>query len=118
MKKNDIARLPEGLNSVMVGLGWECPARFGDIDLDASIICLDSEKNVVQTCMFNKLRVPGISHRGDNTTGEGAGDDERIRIDMNKLPAKVTECHIVVNIYSNGIKFSNVDDAFVRLCVA
>jgi hypothetical protein len=47
MQKNDIARLPEGHNHFIVGLGWECPPRFGDIDLDASIICLDKDKNIV-----------------------------------------------------------------------
>jgi stress response protein SCP2 len=68
--------------------------------------------------MFSKLKVKGITHRGDNTTGEGAGDDERIRIDLDQLPPSVEELHVVVNIYSNKVSFNDVDDAFVRLCVA
>ena len=42
MKKNDIAALPDDCNAVIIGLGWDCP---GSIDIDASIICLDGEKN-------------------------------------------------------------------------
>ena len=42
MKKDDCATLPAGMNSVVVGLGWDC---YGDVDLDASIVCLDKNKN-------------------------------------------------------------------------
>jgi len=79
MKKDDCAALPANMKSVVVGLGWDCA---GDADLDASIVCLDKHKTVTETVSFSKLTAQGIKHRGDNTTGEGAGDDERVRIDL------------------------------------
>jgi hypothetical protein len=38
MEKNDLARLPNGFRSAVIGLGWDCK---GSVDLDASILCLD-----------------------------------------------------------------------------
>jgi len=62
------------------------------------------------------LSCEGIKHRGDNTTGEGSGDDERIRIDLDKVNSKTEEIFVVVNIYSNGVTFRKVSNAYVRLC--
>ena len=53
---------------------------------------------------------------GDNTTGEGAGDDEKIRIDFDKVPKEVFELFVTVNIYSNGKTFNDVSNAYIRLC--
>ena len=69
---------------MIVGLGWTCS---GSIDLDASIHCLDANKRCVDTISFKRKNGSGISHRGDNTTGEGTGDDERIRIEFGNVPA-------------------------------
>jgi hypothetical protein len=57
-----------------------------------------------------------IKHQGDNTTGAGAGDDERIDIDLDLLGPDVAKIVIVVNIYSSGGSFSDVSNAYVRMC--
>jgi len=83
MKKNDSAFLPEGVDSVIIGMGWTCNRNF---DLDASIVAMDANKNKTFHVNFGTKKGPGVTHRGDNTTGEGSGDDERIRIDFNHVP--------------------------------
>jgi tellurium resistance protein TerD len=113
MQKDDSATLPNEVRSVVVGLGWECP---GSIDLDASIIGLNSNKEVNFTVYYSNKNAPGVSHAGDNTTGDGDGDDEQIRIDLDKVAGNVAELFITVNIYSNGKTFGDVHDAYVRLC--
>lgn len=115
MKKNDVAQLPSNIDAVIIGLGWDCD---GDIDLDASIICLDQQKNKTDIIDFSNKNGSGISHRGDNTTGAGSGDDERIRIDLHQVPLQTTELYVTVNIYSNGITFSKVRNAYVRVTSA
>jgi stress response protein SCP2 len=97
MKKDDSAFLPDDCQAVLVGLGWECK---GSIDLDASIIALDENKKELFIVYFGELRKPGVEHAGDNTTGDGDGDDEVIRIDLTKLSSHVKELYITVNIYS------------------
>jgi tellurium resistance protein TerD len=57
---------------------------------------------------YGKLSGSGIFHKGDNTTGAGEGDDERIRIDFNKVPSNITELFVTVNIYTGGTTFANV----------
>jgi len=79
MKKNDSAFIPKECRSLVIGLGWTCR---GNIDLDASVLSLDANKKQVSLCNFTDKVEPGILHRGDNTTGEGSGDDERMRIDL------------------------------------
>jgi len=58
-----------------------------------------------------------VTHRGDNTSGDGAGDDERIRIDLDNVSQETKELYVTINIYSENVKFYSVKDAYVRLCV-
>ena len=79
MKKDDVAQLPPSANSVVVGLGWDCKRAT---DFDASVICLDSGMNKKDLIYYGKRQGSGIFHQGDNTTGAGSGDDERIKINF------------------------------------
>jgi stress response protein SCP2 len=115
MKKNDSAFLPQECKSVMIGLGWTCK---GSIDLDASIVGLRANKEVDFTVNFGNKSAAGVTHRGDNTSGDGAGDDERIRIDLANVKSSTQELYVTINIYTSNISFHQVKDAYVRLCVA
>lgn len=103
MKKDDDATIPSTMKSLIVGLGWECP---GEIDLDASIICLDSNRNKTGIVNFKNLEEPGITHSGDNTTGAGEGDDEVIRIDLDEIPESTVDLFVTVNIYTENTTFN------------
>lgn len=119
MKKDDVAQMPSDCNSVIIGLGWNASTWLDtDIDFDASIVCLDGNKEKITIINFAHMQGNGIKHRGDNTTGAGSGDDERIRIDFNKVSRDTAELFVVVNIYTDGITFKKVKDAYVRVCVA
>ncbi len=123
------------LKQLMCGLGWDMLKTKGGFlsglltpkppsaDLDASVICLtenqkiDSQKDVVY---FGNLRhfSDAITHRGDNLTGEGDGDDEEIIMNLTQLPTNIYKLVIVVNIYNAFDRkqdFSHIDNAFVRL---
>ena len=56
-----------------------------------------------------------IQHRGDNLTGGGGGDDEKIDVFLNLLPPQVTQFFIVVNVYSEGAMFDSVNPAHIRM---
>jgi tellurium resistance protein TerD len=79
MKKDDSATIPEDISAVLVGLGWSCD---GSIDLDASIVLMNQNKEIHETIYFGNKKGSGITHAGDNTTGDGDGDDELIRLDL------------------------------------
>ncbi|MFJ8307488.1 MULTISPECIES: TerD family protein [unclassified Streptomyces] len=104
------------LTQVKMGLGWE-PAYGGrDIDLDASVIAYGPERNHLDSCYFGKLSIlnGAIKHSGDNLTGEGAGDDEVIVVDLGRVPAEATGLVFTVNSFS-GQKFTEVAKAYCRL---
>lgn len=110
-----------GLSKVFMGLGWTPEKKgffggAGKIDLDASCILFDENKQAVDNVWFRQLRSRdgSIQHSGDNRTGEGDGDDETIHVDLAKLPANVKTLVFVVNSFT-GQSFKDVKDATCRL---
>jgi tellurium resistance protein TerZ len=112
------------LTRVRMGLGWDAAAKKGmfgktktqSIDLDASCLLLDADRNVSDTVWFRQLKSKdgSIVHTGDNTTGAGEGDDESIIVELGKVPAAVQTLVFTVNSYSSQ-GFSEVLNAFCRL---
>ena len=119
------------LTRVMCGLGWDVAKKDGgffssfspDFDLDAFVICLNDQQKLnskSDIIYFGNLRHSSgaITHLGDNLTGEGAGDDEQIIVDLPTIPAKISKLLFMVNIYDSKKRkqeFSQVQNAFVRL---
>ena len=119
MSKGDCVTIPADLfvggEDFFVGLGWSCGPN---IDLDASVVVCDGYDggHVVNVVAFSDTEFgDAVRHQGDNTTGDGDGDDETILMDLDAMPEAVRCCYIVVNIYSSGRSFADVHDAYVRL---
>lgn len=129
----NLSKAAAGLNSVFFGLGWE-PAKpkssglfgaiFGgggtpkNIDLDASCLAYDSNKNLIGTVWFRDKNARSLNgavrHSGDNLTGDGDGDDEIIEVDLQQLPANVAT--LVFTICSfQGQTFNEIEEASVRV---
>ena len=113
-----------GLQSVVVGLGWDARTTDGaQFDLDSSAIACTTEGKAVSPghfVFFNNLTSPdgAIVHSGDNLTGEGAGDDEQIVVNLGGLPAEVDRVVFPVSIYgsdTSGQSFGQVRNAFIRV---
>lgn len=113
------------LTSVSLGLGWDA-AKAGflgklmgssaEIDLDASCILLDKDLKPIDLVWFRQLqsRDGSIKHSGDNRTGDGDGDDESIRVDLQRLPASVQHLVFTVNSFT-GQTFEKVENAYCRI---
>jgi tellurium resistance protein TerZ len=84
--------------------------------LDASAILLDSDKKVVDTVWFQQLQSKdgSVRHSGDNLTGDGDGDDERISIDLAGVSPSVTSIVLVVTSFQ-GQTFDKVRNVFARV---
>ena len=119
-----------GVTRLHLGLGWDPVKKQkkgllagllgggGDdsIDLDASCIVCDRDKNTLDLVWFRSLKSAdgAIVHTGDNLTGEGDGDDEVIKVDTTALAAEA--CHLVFLVNSfRGQTFDEVDNAFCRV---
>ncbi len=119
-----LSKSDPGMKNVLIGLGWDVRATDGqDYDLDASVFLLGENGKVRSDSDFifyNNLRsVEGsVEHTGDNRTGEGDGDDESIKIKLDKIPADVAKLVFVVTIHDATARkqsFGQVTGAFIRL---
>ena len=113
-----------GLKTVSVGLGWDTRVTDGSaFDLDASVFLLGDNGQVRSDADFvfynNKLGAGGtVEHLGDNTTGEGAGDDEVVKVALDRLPADVAKLSFAVTIHeADGRRqnFGMVSNAYIRV---
>ncbi|AKH84031.1 chemical-damaging agent resistance protein C [Streptomyces sp. CNQ-509] len=113
-----------GLTAVTVGLGWDVRTTTGvDFDLDASAIAVNAEGRVFSDqhfIFFNNRQSPDqtIVHTGDNVTGEGAGDDEQINVNLVGLPPEIDKIVFPVSIYdaeTRSQNFGQVRNAFIRV---
>ena len=113
-----------GLKKIVVGLGWDVRATSGvDYDLDASVFVLNETNKVrgdSDFIFYNNLRSAdgSIEHTGDNLTGEGEGDDEQIKVDLEGVPQDVHKLVFSVTIHdadSRGQNFGQVQEAFIRV---
>ena len=108
-----------------IGLGWDTnnSSTGGTFDLDASVFVLGDNKKILADeyfVFYNNKKSPdgSVEHTGDNLTGDGAGDDEQIKIDLSKADAKAQEICIVVTIHdAEGRRqnFGQVRNSFVRI---
>ncbi|ADV67806.1 TerD family protein [Deinococcus maricopensis] len=115
-----------GLTRVFLGLGWDVAKAGGlrglfgggggSIDLDASCVVFTDVGEHVETVYFGHLtgQSGAIRHGGDNLTGAGDGDDERIFVDLSRLPAKARTLIFTVNSF-RGQTFDKVANAFARV---
>lgn len=113
-----------GLTSITVGLGWDIRTTDGAaFDLDASAFLLGENGKVASDSDFvffnNKTSTDGsVEYGGDNRTGEGAGDDETIKVDLTRVPQSVTRIVIAVTIYDAEARrqnFGMVRNAYARV---
>lgn len=114
-----------GLNRVFMGLGWDPVGSggifnvwgsSGSIDLDASCGFFDENNRLVDTVSFRQLgsRDGSVRHSGDNLTGHGDGDDERIHVDLSRIPSNVKALVFTINSF-RGQTFDQVKNCFARL---
>ena len=111
------------LSRVRMGLGWDAVKKRGffgsrsqSIDLDASALLFDGQRQLVDAVWFRQLQSKdgSVQHTGDNLTGDGEGDDESIIVDLGRLSPAVSQIVFTVNSFT-GQDFSQIENAFCRL---
>ena len=121
----DLTKTNPALKNIVIGLGWDVKNFDGgeEFDLDASAFLLNAQGKCRQDTDFifyNNLKSPegSVEHTGDNRTGEGDGDDEQIKVHLDKVPTDVDRIAITVTIHDAETRrqnFGQVTNAFVRL---
>lgn len=125
LQKNDILDLTKknpGLKRVILGAGWDVATMGQDFDLDIAAFLLNNNNKVARipddVIFFNNMEGQGIRLEGDNRTGAGEGDDERIQIDLSMIRNDIAKIIVVVTIHNAQLKrqtFGMVENSYVRL---
>ncbi|MDR2261608.1 MAG: TerD family protein [Azoarcus sp.] len=119
-----LSKTSPNLKNVLIGLGWDARATSGDdFDLDASVFMLGAGGKVrsdADFIFYNQLRSAcgSVEHTGDNRTGAGDGDDEAIKVILDKIPADIARLVVAVTIHEAETRrqnFGMVSGAYIRL---
>ena len=119
----NLSKEAPGLSKIIVGLGWDVRSTDGSaFDLDGSAFLLKADGKVRADndfIFYNNLKSSdgAVTHSGDNRTGDGAGDDETVTIDLATVPADIERIAICVTIHDGDARkqnFGQVQKAYVR----
>ena len=121
----NLSKEAPNLTKVVIGLGWDPRSTDGAaFDLDGSAFLLKSDAKVrgdADFIFYNNLKSSdgSVVHNGDNTTGQGEGDDETVTVDLSRVPQDVDKISFCVTIHEADNRrqnFGMVGKAFIR-CV-
>ncbi|MCY6355644.1 TerD family protein [Clostridium sp. ZS2-4] len=124
-QKVDLTKTNPGLTKVIIGLGWDTNKYDGgnDFDLDTAAFLVGADGKVISDgdfIFYNNLKhsSESVIHLGDNRTGDGEGDDEQIKIELNKVPDQIQKIAFTATIHeaeARGQNFGQVSNAFIRI---
>lgn len=113
-----LSKQAPGLTAVTVGLGWQANTGY---DLDASALLCDQSGKVLSEehfVFFNNLTSPDGSVRHSGGGSPVGGDDQRIHVDLARVPGQVVKIVFPVSLYegaSRGQTFGQVHRAHIRV---
>ena len=119
----NLSKEAPSLKQMAIGLGWDPRATDGaGFDLDGSAFMLKASGKVRSDSDFIFYNNPksadgSVTHAGDNTSGAGEGDDEKILIDLSAVPAEIDKISIGVTIHDADARkqnFGMVAKAYIR----
>ncbi|MGL5335245.1 MAG: TerD family protein [Enterovibrio sp.] len=119
-----LAQTDPSMKRVLVGLGWDaCSTDGQDFDLDASAFLLGTNgktRSPADFIFYNNLSSAegSVKHTGDNQTGNGEGDDESLKINLELVPADIAKIAFIVTIHeavARSQNFGQVSGAYIRL---
>lgn len=108
----------EEKNKGFFGIG--SGSRQVAVDLDASCVMIDSNKKVIDTISFRKLKSNdgSIIHSGDDRTGDVGGDDgldnEILTIDLTKVNNSTQQIVFFLNSFKKQ-DFATIPFAHIRI---
>ncbi|PXX42494.1 TerD family protein [Undibacterium pigrum] len=119
----NLSKEAPGLKKIVIGLGWDPRATDGAaFDLDGSAYLLKADGKVradSDFIFYNNLKSTdgSVTHSGDNTTGGGDGDDEKVLVDLTLVPAEIDRIAVCVTIHQAEERkqnFGQVGKAYMR----
>lgn len=121
-QKVDLTKANPALTKIKVGLGWDTGSKQV-FDLDAVALMVNETGKLIgkeRIVFYNNLKSAdgAVQLSKDNRTGEGAGDDEQILIDLKSISNDIKKIVLAIHMYEGESKkqnFSQVANAYVQI---
>lgn len=121
-QKVDLTKANPALAKIKVGLGWDTGSGQ-TFDLDAVALMVNEAGQLAgkeKIVFYNNLKsTDGAVHLSkDNRTGEGAGDDEQILIDLKSISPGIKKIVLAIHMHDGESKkqdFNQVANAYVQI---
>ena len=123
-----------GVDVLEMGLGWDKStgghggvigwlSRKAGSDLDGNAVFYTAPQKPIKYLGWDELdsfanepaHAGSAVHTGDNQTGEGAGDDETIRIEFAKLPPRIKKIVLTAAAFKPGSSMKRAKNITVTL---
>lgn len=93
---------PLDCSRLAVALSWDRDGVDTDVDLQA--VAFNDQGQIMDAVYYNNMKAfkGGLTHSGDESTGEKTGFDEFVWVNFGKMPADVKVIVFVVACYSGG----------------
>ncbi|MGE6370843.1 TerD family protein [Planococcus kocurii] len=122
-QKVDLTKTNPALTKIKVGLGWDTGSNGRHFDLDVSALMVNEAGELAGKeglVFYNNLKSldGAVQLTKDNRTGEGAGDDEEILIDLKKISFGIKKVVLAIHLYDGESKkqdFGQVANAYVQI---
>lgn len=124
-QKVDLTKGNPSLTNLIVGLGWDTNAFDTGTSYDLDTVAFLVGENGKTTndkdfVFYGNLEHTSnsVHHMGDNLTGEGDGDDEQLKIYLQKVPENIKKIVFGVTIHEADLKnqnFGQVENSFIRI---
>lgn len=123
LTKNDDPADLDGMIRLDVGISWDKSQQqkkglFGKvnkkmgIDLDLIAILMQGNDPVRYAGIDNldPMKDGSVTHTGDNTTGEGEGDDEIVQCRLDKIRTNITQIVFCAVAFKKGTDFGKANN--------
>lgn len=100
--------LPADTKQLSFGVGWDM-LKDERVDVDLAVVVFDrSGTEEIGYCYYGQKKDKGLTHSGDNRTGEGAGDDETVVVKLDELPAGAEHIFACLFVYTENKTFADM----------
>jgi len=105
--------------ALRIGLAWDIQPGVGAVDLDSAVVAVDrnGQVDIRETVYYGNLSNPNrsVTHSGDDTTGDGGGDDETILINLRQIPSQIIALYLLLTVATPGKTLGQVTSAVVQV---
>lgn len=111
---------PLSCDHIQVGLAWDMLPGRKAVDLDVSSVAIAKDGGNVlmsETVYYGNVANSNESvlHSGDERTGDEDGDDEKITIELRRVPETVLCMYIVLTVATPDMRIPDIESTTLRV---